>query len=90
LIVDGIVSLAALLLNVPFGYKRATHAKFSPAWFIWLHASIPFIVLLRYVLGAGSWMIPVNIALAMIGQCIGARIHRRHMRAASKTSVFMQ
>lgn len=74
LVANSIVSAAALLVNIPFGCKRARHPKLSPAWFLWLHASIPLIILLRYLLDASLWMIPVNILLAILGQMLGARL----------------
>lgn len=29
------------LVNVPFGYWRAGVRKFSPAWFVAIHAAVP-------------------------------------------------
>lgn len=74
---NSLVSAMALLLNIPFGSKRANYPKLSPAWFFWLHVSIPLIILLRYLLGTSLWMIPANIILAVLGQLLGARIRQR-------------
>ena len=41
------LSALGLAVNVPFGAAREHTRKFSPAWFVAVHASIPFIAMLR-------------------------------------------
>lgn len=79
---NGIVSSVALLLNIPFGIKRANCQKLSAAWFFWLHASIPLIILLRCLLKSSAWMIPANVLLAFIGQIFGAQIEKKYFAPA--------
>lgn len=79
---DNFLPLAALLIfsfgsNLPLGYLRETSRKFSLHWFILVHLSIPFIVLLRSLFGFGWQMIPLTLFCAVSGQLIGGRIRRR-------------
>ncbi len=72
-----LVAAAAFLGNIPCGSRRAFAAKFSPAWFFWIHASIPVIILMRIVLGVSPWFIPAAVASAVAGQIVGVRRARR-------------
>lgn len=73
-----ILSLIAVLINIPMGYIREGCAKFSFAWLFWIHASIPFLIYLRGALGTSKWFIPVSIVLAIVGQVIGSRWRRKN------------
>ena len=78
----GILLLGTLLLNLPFGYWREGVKKFSPAWFVAVHAAVPMIVLLRFGLGI-EWQLinlPFMIAAYFGGQTIGAILRRRRAR----------
>jgi hypothetical protein len=74
------LELAALvtgifLINLPFGYWRAGVRKFSPAWFVAVHAAVPLIVLMRIGLGV-EWRLatlPVFVFAYFAGQAAGAR-----------------
>jgi hypothetical protein len=68
-----IISLTALLLNIPLGMWRRKYKKFSFMWFILIHASIPLIIPLRQWLDAPDIFIPLFIGLAAAGQFIGSR-----------------
>lgn len=71
------IGLVSFLINIPLGYIREFYPKFSFKWFLWIHASIPLIIYMRYTLGTSGWFIPVSIFLAIAGQQIGARIRRQ-------------
>jgi len=73
------LSLFSFLINIPFGFIRENCQKFSLKWFFWIHASIPFIVYGRYALHLSSALVPLNIALAVLGQTGGGlwRLKRR-------------
>ncbi len=64
----------ALSLNVPLGYLRGRARRFSAAWFIWLHLSIPLIATARILSGFGWTVAPVLMAAAIAGQLVGGRI----------------
>ena len=63
----------AFLSNLPLGYLRRPVRKFSALWFLYIHASIPFLVLLRLGLGISFWYIPLSLIFAVTGQVAGAR-----------------
>ena len=82
---DQILPLAALLLfalgvNIPLGYLRETRRKFSLAWFVLVHLSIPFIIALRGALDFGWPFIPFTLACAVLGQLTGGTIRRRTLK----------
>ncbi|MDD5773919.1 MAG: hypothetical protein PHX78_10690 [bacterium] len=72
-----LISIAVIILNLPFGYWRGKVKKFSLQWFLAIHLPIPFIVLLRIFSGLGFAFItyPVMLGADIIGQIIGAKIY---------------
>ena len=71
-----VVAGMILVLNVPFGYWRAGLRKFSPLWFVAIHAPIPIAVALRMSLGMGfqAKTLPLFVAAYFAGQFLGARL----------------
>jgi hypothetical protein len=70
------VASATLVLNLPFGFWRAGVRKFSPAWFLAVHAPVPLIVGMRLAVGLG-WRLstfPLLVGAFFGGQFIGGRI----------------
>ena len=79
---DELLPLATLLFfafgsNLPLGYLRETSRKYSLRWFILIHLSIPFIVVLRAMLDFSWRWIPVTLACAIAGQLLGGELSRR-------------
>ncbi len=73
-------SVAALvvLLNLPFGYWRASAKKFTRPWFLAVHIPVPFVIALRIASGLG-WQpatFPIMIGAFFAGQYIGGIVHR--------------
>lgn len=70
------------VINAPFGYWRAGVRKFSPRWFVAVHAAVPMVIALRFVLGLPfRWgMFPLFVAAYFGGQFAGSRL--RLKRAA--------
>lgn len=66
-----------MVLNVPLGYLREGRRKYSAAWFLYVHLSIPLIVYLRVANHVTPWLIPVFILCALGGQILGGTIRRR-------------
>jgi hypothetical protein len=66
-------------LNLPFGYWRAGVRKFSPQWFVAVHAVVPLVIALRYSLGLPfRWsMFPLFVAAYFGGQFAGSRLRGR-------------
>ena len=77
--------LATFCLNLPMGYWRAGVGKFSPAWFVAVHAAVPMVVGLRFALGIPfRWAIfPLFVAAYFGGQTVGAKVRQRRDAAAS-------
>ncbi len=73
------VAIFTFLLNVPFGWWRAGVRKFSPAWFVAIHAPVPAIFALRFALGLPfRWItLPLYVAMYFGGQFVGSRLRMR-------------
>ncbi len=67
----------AFLTNLPLGFLRESTAKYSLRWFVYIHLSIPFIIVLRLREGFSWEVIPLTIVCAVFGQVLGGRIRRR-------------
>ncbi len=52
------------------GVWRAHVDKFSPEWFVAVHATIPFIAMLRKACLMPKWAITFTVASAIIGQVL--------------------
>ncbi len=67
------------VVNLPFGWWRQGVRKFSPAWFIAVHAAVPLIIAARLLAGYGwHWsQIPVLVLAYFGGQFAGARARRQ-------------
>ncbi len=76
LLAAGLV-LLSFVVNVPCGYLRENYQKFSIMWFVMIHITIPFIVLLRVKAGLGWHYIPLTLTGSVIGQVVGGAINRR-------------
>ncbi len=75
------VLLATFLINLPTGYWRAGVRKFSPMWFVTVHAAIPLVVLMRLKSNIGfAWYTYPPMILAYFGgQYVGARLRKRNL-----------
>mmetsp|Transcript_12376 Transcript_12376/g.26732 ORF Transcript_12376/g.26732 Transcript_12376/m.26732 type:complete len:409 (-) Transcript_12376:598-1824(-) len=71
----------AAALNVPCGMWREHTKKFSFDWFVAVHATIPFIAMLRKAVIMPKYAILFTIAAAVAGQAMGARMERKRMTA---------
>jgi len=60
------------------GHMAEGLRRFSPAWFVAIHASIPLLIAIRLVLIRPIWVIPPEVGLAFIGQFVGARLASLH------------
>ncbi len=72
------LALAVLVLNLPFGFWRAGVKRFSPPWFVAVHAPVPVVVLLRVISGLG-WHLasfPVLVGAFFTGQILGGAMRR--------------
>lgn len=73
------VALLVFLINLPFGYWRASARKLSRQWFLALHLSVPLVVALGVFSGLG-WKpvsFPVLVGAFFLGQFVGGKV--RHL-----------
>jgi hypothetical protein len=72
------VALAVFVLNLPFGYWRASVRKFSWQWIFAIHLPVPLVIALRIYSGLGWQLItfPVLILAYFAGQFAGSLIRR--------------
>ena len=79
---DQILLLVILLVfafgsNLFLGYLRATSRKYSLSWFVLIHLSIPFIIVLRTRFGFSWRWIPLTLFCAVMGQILGSRLRKK-------------
>ena len=70
------VALLVFLINLPFGYWRASVRKLSPQWFLAVHLPVPLVIALRVYSGLG-WRpvsFPVLVGAFFLGQFVGGRL----------------
>jgi hypothetical protein len=70
------VAILVFLLNLPFGYWRASVRKLSRQWFLAVHIPVPLVIALRIYSGLGFKLIsfPVIIGAFFLGQFVGGRL----------------
>jgi hypothetical protein len=70
------VALLVFLINLPFGYWRASVRKLSRQWFLAVHLPVPLVIALRIYSGLG-WKLmslPVLVGAFFLGQFVGGRL----------------
>jgi hypothetical protein len=77
-----LVAVAAVVagINMPCGAVREHFEKFSLGWFIAVHATIPFVAMLRKAVIMPKYAMVVTIAAAVAGQIVGSRLERLRLR----------
>jgi hypothetical protein len=68
------ITLLAFILNLPFGYLRSRARRYSAAWFIYLHLTVPLLIAARVLTHTDYQYVPLFIAAAAAGQFLGGRI----------------
>jgi len=76
------VAAAVLVVNLPFGFWRASVPRFSRSWLLAVHVPVPIVVLLRLLSGLGFqlYTFPLMIGAFFGGQLIGGTIRRLSTR----------
>lgn len=83
-----VAAVLVLIENLPFGFWRAGLKKFTPRWFVAVHAPIPIAIGLRLLMSVG-WRLstmPLFVGSFFAGQLVGGRL-RIGWRSRSVTSV---
>jgi hypothetical protein len=84
-----LISVAVLLLNVPFGYWRKNVRRLSLQWFLAIHIPVPVIIALRLTTGIGfAWYTYLFLVAAFfLGQQSGSMllqpVHQRCHQTSS-------
>jgi hypothetical protein len=73
----------AIMANVPCGMWREHTKKFGPEWFIAVHATIPFVAMLRKAVLMPKWAILLTIAGAVTGQQMGAKLEKARLKSTN-------
>eukprot|EP00803_Ostreobium_quekettii_P001287 evm.model.scf_105.12 EVM.evm.TU.scf_105.12 scf_105:109056-110601(-) len=74
------VAVTSAVLNIPLGALRDHCRKFSPEWFLAVHATIPFVAMFRKAVLMPKYAMAITIAAAIGGQLVGARLERRRIK----------
>ncbi|KAL0403467.1 UNVERIFIED_CONTAM: hypothetical protein Sradi_1987500 [Sesamum radiatum] len=80
ILVIGMLGMAA---NIPLGIWREHTEKFSPSWFVAVHAAVPFIGMLRKSVLMPKMAMALTIAASILGQVIGSRAERHRLKTAA-------
>ncbi|KAM0945701.1 hypothetical protein DsansV1_C10g0105521 [Dioscorea sansibarensis] len=74
------IALLGMAANVPLGVWREHTDKFSPQWFVAVHAAVPFIAMLRKSVLMPKTAMVLTIAASILGQTIGSRAERLRLK----------
>lgn len=69
-----LLCIAAVVINLPLGYLRVGHRKYSWQWFVLIHIAVPLIIILRVVSHQGWRVAPLLIVCSVAGQLLGGVI----------------
>lgn len=70
---------AAISFNVPCGMLREHTKKFSPAWIVAVHATIPFVAMLRKAVMMPFWGLGLTILGSLAGQHVGSTLEKKRL-----------
>ncbi|XP_010547381.1 PREDICTED: uncharacterized protein LOC104819149 [Tarenaya hassleriana] len=79
-----VIGMMGMALNVPLGVWREHTEKFSPSWFVAVHAAVPFIAILRKSVLMPKTAMAFTIAASVLGQVIGSRAERQRLRSVTE------
>jgi hypothetical protein len=70
------IAILFFVINLPFGYGRASVMRLSPKWFLAALLPVPLVVALRIFSGFG-WKpisLPMLVGAFLLGQFVGGRL----------------
>lgn len=72
-----LILILILIINIFFGYWRATTRKLSVQWFFAIHLPVPIAIALRLVFfGSSLVLLPFFVVAFAMGQFLGGAIRR--------------
>lgn len=69
-----LIMLLAFAVNIPLGYLRSRSRRYSVRWYVYVHLSIPIIVLARILSQTEYKYIPLFLLSAAAGQYLGGKM----------------
>jgi hypothetical protein len=78
----------AIAANLPCGAWREHTKKFSFQWIVAVHATIPFVAMLRKAVLMPPWAVLLTVAGAMAGQQAGAVLERKRLAGGGDRAPF--
>lgn len=81
------IGVLGMAVNVPLGIWREHTKKFSPSWFLAVHAAVPFIGMLRKSVLMPKTAMAFTIAASILGQVIGSRAERYRLKEINAKGV---
>lgn len=69
-----LLSLATVIINIPFGFYRAGTRRLSWQWFLAIHLPVPLIIIMRLMSGVSWGAVPLLIGCAIVGQLAGGSV----------------
>ncbi|WZY78179.1 hypothetical protein YC2023_024563 [Brassica napus] len=81
------IALMGMAANVPLGVWREHTIKFSPSWFVAVHAAVPFIAMLRKSVLMPKAAMALTIGASILGQVIGSRAERYRLKTLAANTV---
>ncbi|EFH45952.1 hypothetical protein ARALYDRAFT_492335 [Arabidopsis lyrata subsp. lyrata] len=85
-----VIGMLGMALNVPLGVWREHTEKYSAAWFVALHAAVPFIGILRKSVLMPKTAMVFTIAASVLGQVIGSRAERRRLKSVAEKKLTLE
>ncbi|KAK5833094.1 hypothetical protein PVK06_016906 [Gossypium arboreum] len=85
-----VIGMLGMAANVPLGIWREHTEKFSPSWFVAIHAAVPFIAMLRKSVLMPKTAMAFTIAASVLGQVIGSRAERYRLKAVAAKQLGME
>ncbi|WP_167611259.1 hypothetical protein [Maribellus sediminis] len=75
-----ITCIATFLVNLPFGYMRGSFRKLSFWWFVFIHAPVPLIILIRkfHDLKLTWTLAPFLLGSFFLGQFVGRKMYAKY------------
>lgn len=76
-----ILSSIIFIIDLPFGYWRASVKAKSYKWFLAIHIPIPFIIILRFLFKIDFvwYSFPFTFLSFFLGQFIGGKLYKQKL-----------
>jgi len=70
----------AISFNIPCGMLREHTKKFSPQWILAVHATIPFVAMLRKAVMMPAWGLGLTVLGSIAGQHVGNVLEKKRLQ----------